>query len=207
MTDREIYPTRAYDILSDTEREAVDNYVAHVVEEQRAKRQRIVTALNLPIPEDYIKRSRDILARPVVRSAVAERIIEEAQAYDISPDRVIAEHAKIAFSDITDFLRDGYMGQPTIVNIEDLPPGKTGAIKSIECKQGMTGTSWKVTLHDKLPALKALCEMMGMTAPDKPAVLRDYIRQEVKALNKEEATAPEAEYTELLEYVNKEGGK
>lgn len=203
----DIYPTRAYDILSDIEREAVDSYVAYVVEHQRAKRQRIAAALNLPIPEEYVRRSREVLARPVVRSAVAERIIEEAQAYDISPDRVIAEHAKIAFSDITDFLRDGYMGQPTIVDIKDLPVGKTGAIKSIECKQGMTGTSWKVTLHDKLPALKALCEMMGMTAPDRPVVLRDYVREEVKALSKEETVAPEAEYTELLEYVNKEGSK
>lgn len=203
----DIYPTRAYDILSDIEREAVDSYVAYVVEHQRAKRQRIAAALNLPIPDDYIRRSREVLARPVVRSAVAERIIEEAQAYDISPDRVIAEHAIIAFSDITDFLRDGYMGQPTIVDIKDLPVGKTGAIKSIECKQGMTGTSWKVTLHDKLPALKALCEMMGMTAPDRPVVLRDYVREEVKNLSKQEETAPEAEYTELLEYVNKEGSK
>lgn len=201
MTD--IYPTRAYDILSDTEREAVDNYVAYAVEQQRVKRERVIAALNLPIPQEYLKRSRGELARPAVRAAVAERIIEEAQHYDISPDRVIMEHANIAFSDITDYLRDGYAGHPTIRNLEDLPHGKTSAIKSIECKAGTLGTSWKITLHDKLPALKALCEMMGITAPERPPVLAEYVKQELKQHKQQVVDAPEAKYTELLEYVNK----
>ena len=56
MTE-EIYPTRAYDLLTDIERAAVDEYVNFAVTQQRAKRERIAMALNLPIPTEYIRRS------------------------------------------------------------------------------------------------------------------------------------------------------
>lgn len=206
-TTDEVYPTRAYDLLDETERKAVDEYVAFAVKQQRDRRQRVLAALNLPIPSEYIRRSRQALNRPVLRAAIAERITEEASKYDVSPDRAIHEFASLAFSDITDFLDTGYFNEPCIKPLNQIPPDKAGAIKSIECQPGHLGTKWKITLHDKLPALKQLCDFMGMTAPERPPVLTDYVRQEIRDAEFKEVTAPEVEYTQLLESVGskKEG--
>lgn len=207
MTDtQEIYPTRAYDLLTDSEREAVDGYVEFAVKQQRASHQRVLAALNMPIPSEYIRRTRQALNRPVLRAAIAERIIEIASEADISPDRAIHEYATVAFSDITDYLRAGYYGEPVLKDIHDIPPSKAGAIKSIECQPGHMGTKWKITLHDKLPALRELADLMGMTAPERPPVLAEYAKQEIREEQRKAVAAPEAEYTELLESVtnNKE---
>lgn len=202
----EIYPSRAYDSITDLERQAVDEYVIYAVERQRAKHAPVSQALNLPIPSEYIKRSREALTRPTVLAAVAERIAEESALYDVSPDKVVKEYAEIAFSDVTEFLRESPMGVPELKPIEDIQLlSKSHAIKSIECKPSMMGTQWRVVMHDKFPALKALADMMGLTTPDQPPVLKEYVREELRTTDKQDLEAPEAEYTELLEYVNKEG--
>lgn len=197
------YPTRAYDLLDDNERKAVEEYVQYVVAEQKRKNQRVDLALNLPIPSEYIKRSRGALLRPVPRAALAERIIEESGSSDISPDRVIKELAKIAFSDVTDFLYTGPFGSVDMKQLKDIPPDKSGAIKSVETKIGQASTSSKITMHDKLPALKALLEMMGLTAPENGPVLGEFVKQEIRKAAKEQIEAPEAEYVELLEHVER----
>lgn len=203
MTDtNDIYPTRAYDLLTDIERKAVDEYVAFAVDKQRSKHERIALALNLPIPSEYIRRSRQALNRPVLRAAIAERILEISRQEDISPDRAVRELASVAFSDVTDFLQAGYFGEASLKNLKEIPPEKAGAIKSIECQPGHMGTRWKITLHDKLPALKTLTDMMGVTAPDRPPVLVNYVKQELRSEQAKELVAPEAEYTELLEAVS-----
>lgn len=209
MTDsnNDIYPTRAYDLLTDSEREAVDEYVKFAVNQQRARHQRILAALNVPIPSEYIRRSRQALNRPVLRAAIAERIIEVAEQADISPDRALHEYATVAFSDITDYMAPGLYGEPVLKDLREIPPSKAGAIKSIECQPGHMGTRWKITLHDKLPALKTLTDLMGMTAPERPPVLADYAKQEIREEQRKAITTPESEYAELLESVsNKERG-
>ena len=141
--------------------------------------------------------------RPLLRAAIAERIKEEARREDISPDRAVHEYAAVAFSDMTDYLKAGYYGEPVIKDLREIPPEKAGAIKSIECKPGQMGMSWKITLHDKLPALRTLTEMMGYVAPERPAVLKEYVSQELQDAQRKAIEAPEAEYTELLESVEK----
>lgn len=204
MTDTQdnIYPTRAYDLLTDTEREAVDEYVEFAVSQQRAKHQRVLAALNVPIPTEYIRRSRQAINRPVLRAAIAERITEIAEQADISPDRAIHEYATVAFSDITDYLTRGYFGELVIKDLSEIPASKTGAIKSIECQPGHMGTRWKITMHDKLPALKTLSDLMGVTAPDHAPALADYAKQEIRSEQQRAISAPEAEYNELLEALN-----
>lgn len=197
------YPTSAYDLLEDTERAAVDEYVQFAVEHQRSQHQRIIDALRMPIPSEYIRRSRQSLNKPLARAAIAERITEEASRSDLSADRALHEYAAVAFSDITDYLKAGYFGEPVIKDLRDIPASKAGAIKSIECKPGHMGTSWKLTLHDKLPALRTLSDLMGLTAPDRPPALADYVRGEIKDAEYKELTAPETEYNELLESVSR----
>lgn len=199
----EIIPTSAYDLLDPTERAAVDEYVEFALKQQRSRHQQLLGALNMPIPNEYIRRSRQALYRPLLRAAIAERIKEEARREDISPDRAVHEYAAVAFSDMTDYLKAGYYGEPVIKDLREIPPEKAGAIKSIECKPGQMGMSWKITLHDKLPALRTLTEMMGYVAPERPAVLKEYVSQELQDAQRKAIEAPEAEYTELLESVEK----
>jgi hypothetical protein len=200
MIDNTALPTRAYDLLETLERQAVDEYVKYAIEEQHRKRERIIHALYKPIPYEYIKRSKDALYKPLLRAAVAERINEEAVQQDLSPERTIKEFATIAHSQINDYMEDQGFGDFRVKSLDDIPPSKMGAIKSIESKPGMYGLSTKVTLHDKLPALKAMAEMQGIIASDKPPVLEDYVKPPVDTRVIEHA--PQKAYTDLLESIS-----
>ena len=190
-------PTTAYTLLEADERHIVDEYVQYAVGEQNRKRERIAHALALPIPYDYVVRSKSALYKPLLRAAVAERLREEAETQDISPSRVVAEHASIAFSDISDYLEDAPLGDFRVKSLENMPAHKMGAVKSIETKPGMYGLATKVVLHDKHPSLKAMGEMMGLVAPDKAPALLDYVKppQDKKA----KGGVPEEIYKQLLE--------
>lgn len=192
-------PTTAYDLLTEAEREAVDAYVNYAIEIQHSKRERIIHALYIPIPHEYIKRSRDALYKPLVRAAVAERIKKAAADQDISPDRVIQEHASIAFSNLADYVEVAGFGEFKVKDISTISPEKMAAVKSIETKPGMYGIQTKIVLHDKHPSLKAMGEMMGLVAPDKPPALIEYVRPpaDTKQVDKE----PEKAYIDLLEQI------
>ena len=193
------FPTRAYDLLEPLEKEAVDEYVKYAIDEQHRKRERIIHALYIPIPYEYIKRSRNALYKPLVKAAVAERLKEAAAEQDISPDRVIQEHAAIAFSNIEDYIESVGFGDFKVKDITQINPEKMAAVKSIETKPGMYGLQTKVVLHDKHPSLKAMGEMMGLVAPDKTPALVEYVKPPVDKKRVEKA--PEKAYQELLEQI------
>ena len=196
-----ITPTRAYDLLTPAEKQMVDDYVTFAVQEQNRKRQRIYEALFLPIPSEYIKRSRDALYKPLLRAATAERLREAADAQDLSPSRVIAEHASIAFSNISDYVEPAGFGEIKAKDISNIPTSKMAAVKSIEVKPTAFGLHTKVVLHDKHPSLKAMGEMMGLVAPDRPPALEDYTRPP-KDVTTASNQSPEQEYAELLTEVS-----
>ena len=194
-----VAPTTAYSLLDAVERQAVDNYVQFAINEQHSRRERIVHALYKPIPAEYIRKSRNALYRPLVLAAVREKIQEAANEQDLSPNRVIQEHAAIAFSDINDFIEPAGFGDYRVRDLDSIPPSKRGAVKSIECKPGPFGLHTKVVLHDKHPSLKAMGEMMGLVAPEKPPALLDYAKPPAPiTVNEQE---PEKAYAELLENV------
>jgi len=190
-------PTTAYLSLEDEERYFVDEYVLYAIGEQGRKRERIVHALSLPIPAEYVTLSKSVLLKPLVRAAVAERLREEADKQDISPSKVISEHAQIAFSNIADYLESLPYGDFRVMELDKIPAGKMGAVKSIETKPGRYGLATKVILHDKHASLRAMGEMMGLIAPDKPRPLLDYVAPPGK--EDENADVPEDEYKKLLE--------
>ncbi len=192
-------PTTAYLLLEPEERHLVDEYVRYAINEQHRKRERIVHALFLPIPQEYIRRSKAALYKPLLRAAITEQIRDAANEQDVSPDRVIKEHASIAFSNINDFIEATGFGDFRVKDPAQISPDKMGAVKSIETKPGMYGLATKVVLHDKHPSLKAMGEMMGLVAPDKPAALLDYVKPP-QAIN-ETSDVPEQMYIDLLETV------
>lgn len=195
-----VKPTMAYDLLTDVERQAVDEYINYAVAEQHRKRERIIHALDRPIPNEYLVRSKDRLYKPLVLAAVAERIKEMSLAEDISPDRVIQEHAAIATSKLSDYLEPAGFGTFQLKPMEGITPAHWAAVKSLETKAGPFGLSAKIVLHDKHPSLKALGEMMGIVSPDQPPALREYIAPP-QALKSDNLSAPVEIYQELLEKI------
>ena len=192
------YPTSAYDIISEAEREVLEEYVSYAVAEQQRKHQRVDLALNLPVPAEFMRKGRDCFAKPVVLAALRERLLEESARRDISPDRVIREYGKIAFSDISDYLEQAAWGTVQLKDFNSIPADKLGAIKSVETRTGANGSA-----QVKFPALKALAELMGLVAPDAPPALEGYVKQEIRTMEQQQLQAPEAEYEELLEEVNR----
>lgn len=193
----EITPTRAYDLLTSPERDAVDGYLQVATAEQHRRRQRIIHILDIPIPMEYIRRSNGALSKPLVLAALAERVRELAAAQDISPDRVIKEVATIAFSNIKDYFDPGAFGQINVKSLDQIPDEAMAAVKSIEIKPGAFGLHTKVVLHDKQPAIKALAEMMGIVAPDKAPPLQEYIAPP-RSETEDASDTPEDMYAALL---------
>lgn len=196
----QVTPTRAYDLLEPQERDAVDDYITYIVGEQRRKRERIALALNYPIPTEYIKRSKNALYKPIVRAALTERIKEEAETQDLGVERVIKEFTSLALSNINDFIEPTSFGDFRIKDLDTIDPMLLGAVKSIETKPGAFGLHSKIILHDKIPALNALAEMMGITrqSNDKTPVLHDYVKP-LEAVKKEAKLQGDEGYVKLLE--------
>lgn len=194
----EVYPTSAYDLLEGREKQVVDEYVSYAIASQREKREAISGAMYKPIPHEYLLKTHGLLNKPVVRAAVAERIKQASDMEDMSPDKVVREYINIGTSDIGEFIEMDSFGNVLVKNLNTIDPVKRKAIKSVETKATAFGISSKLTLHDKLPALRALSDMMGLTPPDKPPVLSDYVggREKLKA---ESEDTPEIAYAKLLE--------
>lgn len=190
-------PTTAYDLLDENERRLVDEYVTYVLNEQKRRCERIALALNYPIASEYVRRSRGVLSKPLVRAALAERIRVLAEEQDISPTRVIQEHASIAFSNILDYFDPHPFGELVLKNLSDIPRDKMAAVKSIKTIPTSSGMRTEVYLHDKATSLKVMTELMGLVAPDKPPVLEGY-----SSSAKQEALidqqAPEELYATLI---------
>lgn len=192
-----VSPTRAYDLLEQLEREIVDDYVQFVKSNQKFKGERIAVALGYAIPPEFVKRSKGVLNKPLVRCAVGEKIQAEADEQDLSPVRVIKEHAAIAFSSIMDFIEPAQFGEFKLKEIVDMPEEKMGAVKTIRTIPTPYGNRMEVILHDKLPSLKALGEMTGLVASDKAPVLEEYSKPASE--KKQLEAVPEKAYSELLE--------
>lgn len=192
-----IYPTLAYDLLSVQEKEAADRYVEHIITKQRQLKQPLSNALSEPIPVEWVLKSHNVLERPLVRAAISEKLLRASHVEDMSPDKVVREYICLATSDIGDFLEADSFGNMVAKDLKKIDPIKRRAIRTFESKPTSFGVAHKIVLHDKLPALRALSEMMGLVEPDKPPVLQDYGRPKTAKIENEEA--PEVEYQRLLE--------
>jgi hypothetical protein len=197
MTEQLTTPTKAYDLLEHYERQAVDDYVNYAINQQYHRRQRIALALYVPIPSELVRRSKGVLAKPLARAAVAEKLTDAANEQDLSPDRVIHEHAVIGFSNIADYLQIGTFGDFSIKNLDSIPRHLLAAVKSMKTIPSPYGLRTEITLHDKHPSLKVLTELMGLVAPDRPPALADYSKPPEQDQIGE--GAPETAYAALLE--------
>jgi len=173
MTDY-AQPATAYESLDAIEKCEVDSYLLHVEKDQARLNERIIHAIYKPIPLEFVRRSRGILTKPMVLAAIAQRIQERADEEDLSPARVIREHAAIAFSNIADFLHVDAYGFMQVLDMEKIDAEKMKSVKTFKCKMTPRGYESEIVMHDKIQSLKILGEMMGLVIPDRPPVLKEY---------------------------------
>lgn len=198
MDEIDLKPTQAYDLLTNEEQYYVDEYLVFAVEAQRRLRERIIHALDKPFPPEYVRKTKGLLYKPVVRAAIYEKIKEASDADDVSPDRIIKEHASIAFSTQSDFLKDSGFGQVGLKDLNDIPEEKIGAIKTIETKVNSFGMSTKIVLHDKQASLKFLSEQVGLQKAEGVPSLQEYNKR-LTAEKEEDEVAFKEKYEKLLE--------
>ncbi len=101
------------------------------------------------------------LTKPHIKAYVQKCMAERAERTNITQDMVVEELAKIAFSQIDDYVEidDSTGGNIVIVKTtRDVPGDKISAISSI--KQGSNGI--EIKLHDKVRALESLGRHLGM---------------------------------------------
>lgn len=197
MTDQ-IKPTSAYDLLDDAERRMVDEYIDYVIVTQKQYNERVALALNYPIPPEFGRRSRGLILKPLSRAAIAERIKEEAQKQDLSPDRLIREYAALAHSNQDDFYNIGHFGELILKPWDEIPREKKAAVKTVRSKTTMRGTEYEIVMHDKKGAMDMLAQLMGMVASKEAPLLEDYASDRNKQ-DRELLQAPADIYESMLE--------
>lgn len=187
----DVMPSTAYELLPAAEQQAVDEYVGMVEVEARRRGERVAVALSKPIPPEIIRWSRGVFLKPLVKAAIVERLQHSANNQDVSPSRVIAEHAALAFSNMADYVKIGMFGEYTI-DMSKCTREQMAAIKSIETTDTPQGRKVKITLYDKVPSLAALKEVMAMPLITEPI-------KSSQATRIAAGENPEKAFTNLLE--------
>lgn len=96
-----------------------------------------------------------------IQAAVQKALKKRAERTQITADRVLEELAKIAFSNIVDYV--SFNGSTvTLGDSEQIEREKLAAIESVS--EGKDGV--KLKLHNKLTALNALSQHLGIDKPD-----------------------------------------
>lgn len=131
---------------------------------------------------------------PDGRRAMRDMIETASAAAGVTAERVIAEFAKLAFTDITALaplmarFETAYDARQAL---EDLPPAAAALIKEVEFAVTGDGAGMKIKTHDKLAALTSLARTLAMfvdrvEVTDNSAYT-DRLRRAVAALDQEDA--------------------
>lgn len=110
-----------------------------------------------------------LLRKPHVSEAVRAKQEALAAKYNVTQEKLIGEFAKIAFSNMGDYMRVGPDGDP-VLDFSNLTPEEASAISEITTERYMEGNGEdarelkrvKFKLHDKLSALVSLGKHLGM---------------------------------------------
>lgn len=97
------------------------------------------------------------------RVAARVRELEEEAAGDaiVTKSRVLAEYARIAFSDVGEVARWTSYGV-RLKDSDEVPLSTRAAIQEISSTETQNGTNLKVKFHTKLPALEFLAKHLRM---------------------------------------------
>jgi phage terminase small subunit len=133
-----------------------------------------------------------LLANPEVQAEITRQRAILAEQSNVTPERIVAELAVIAFSDLGDYIRIHPDGTASI-ELGNMPPGATRAISSVDVNESRSGgVRSRIKLHDKQAALVSLAKMFGMMTGDSPGVsvvVNDAEKVELSTLSIEELRA------------------
>lgn len=139
--------------------------------------------------------------RGALRAAGAVEDVEaRAARLGITPERVLEEYRRIAFSNMRDLIEwgpgdDGLQVKPSA----DLEEAHVAAIAEIVAS-AKDYRIYRIKLHDKKPVLDALAHHLGMLPKSEPEVIEDQ-------LTEEEATSARERLILALERVAHEGAE
>lgn len=157
----------AYWQLQPIERKFVDGYVSDIEGIAEKAGIRIQAALQQPFPYELDQRALALLASPLVRAAVAERVRELADLYDVSINRTLREITAVAYANINNYIEiDPISGVPEI-NLSKCTVEQLSAVKMFEIEDKLRGgRKYKFQLHDKLSALNMVARYQGILSDD-----------------------------------------
>lgn len=170
----------SYDQLKPTERVFVDAYVA-LDEPIGAAFAAFPELANMGKSDKRAvsaagARALEMSRRPMVQAAIAEKMAAAAARWDLTADKVLAEIAKIAYSNMDDYTKivDGQR----VIDIVDVPRDLMAAVSEITVEEYKEGRGedarevikTKFKLHDKQAALDKAMKYLGLYSPEKLAV-------------------------------------
>ena len=126
-----------------------------------------LNATQAAIRAGYAAKNADVqgprlLGNVRIQAALQEAIGRREKRTEITADRVLNELAKIAFSDLTDFVEFG----PEGIKIKPSDQVDGAALSEVSEMVTMAATTTSVKLHPKMRALELLCKHLGLT-PDR----------------------------------------
>ena len=107
-----------------------------------------------------------LLANAEVQAEITRQRAILAERSNVTPEKIVAELAVIAFSDMGDYIRIHQDGTPSI-ELGNMPPRATRAVASLNTdttrtEVGKQTAKIRIRLHDKHAALVSLAKILGM---------------------------------------------
>lgn len=119
-------------------------------------------------------RSLDMMRRPLVIAAIAEKQKERMARFELSADNIIREIAHVGFARMGDYVKreeDGTLSMDLTKIPENELSDRLAAVSEVTFeeteKDGQIDRKIKFKLHPKLDALDKLMKRFGLYAPDK----------------------------------------
>lgn len=110
----------------------------------------------------------NLLQEEEIQEYLQKLRLEYQEKSGINKDRILAEYAKIAFSDI----RELYAGDNNLLDVRQMDDNTAAAVMSVEVDELVAqggvfiGNTKKVKLYNKLAALDALGKVLGVFEKD-----------------------------------------
>jgi len=110
---------------------------------------------------------RKFMADPAVRTVIGDKVGKILEETTINSSRVAEELAVLAFSNIFNIIEVCPDGQNILLkDISTLTPTIQACVKEVSVTPTKFGNTIKVTLHDKMPALKQLAAITKLGSVD-----------------------------------------
>ena len=145
-----------------------------------------LNATQAAIRAGYSKKNADkigsqLLGKTRVAEAITKRQSQLAQKAEITQEKVAAEYAKLAFSNMLDYITVGADGY-AYIDLSKLNRDQASAIQEITVDEYVDGRGEdarevkkvKLKLTDKRAALDSISKMLGLNAPEKSEVKHDF---------------------------------